>query len=508
MMGAANQGRCDRSPRTDLRSWLLTHDSKRIAILYVLSITLLFLASTAIALILGAEALTPKGDLLEPETFGRLFTLHGQLAVFFFLLPALPAVLGNFVLPMSLGARNVAFPRLNLVALYAFVAGGALILWSAVHGGLDSGWTLAYLGDGVRSSRAVRVPAVGALFGVTSAALVAANLIATVHRSRGLGGQMRFFVAGQYACAAVTLLVTPFFVTAIWLLLSGSGGTAGVDPSATLRYRALFWAYAHPALHAPLLVAIGIATEVLTNSLRASPARHGLVLCSMLAVALYGTLSLGQDLEQEVLGSYASTLSSLFGLLVAVPCLVIVLHWVVVIFQGPIRWTPPVIYATVFVLIFTTGGVTGIQLGVRGLGEHLRGTCYETAHFHYFVAGGTLSAFLAGLHYWWPKFSGRLYPESLARFAAVGLFLGLNLAFAPRFFLGYLGLPARSHDYAESAQLFQVLAFAGTTILVGALLLPIGYLTWSFFAGRLAEEDPWGSDGLEWRTTSPPPPPA
>jgi cytochrome c oxidase subunit 1 len=490
---------------------LFTNDHKRIAILYLISISGFFLVAVINALVLRVEALSSEGSLLQPEIFGRIFTLHGLFAVFFFLLPALSSVLGNFLVPIAIGSGNFAFPRVNLLGWYLFAAGGLLLSWSAAHGAVDTGWSLATPASALSSKSEVAEPALAALLSVFSSALMAGNIIATVHRSGSFSRgkrKLRVLVITQYIAAIMTLLGTPFFVAAIQVLLRSPTLVRGphLDPGEALLYRKLFWMYALPALHAPLVCAVGIITEISTTFTGNVPRRERFLVSCVLAIAVFGTLSWGPHLFPGDLGTYLLTLSSLFSLLVAVPCVAIVMHWLAMLYRGPVRWSSPMTYSLVFAALFTIGGVSGMPLALPPMSVQLHSTSYETAYFHLFIAGGVISAFIAGLHFWWPKITGRSYPEAVARFIAIVILVGFNLTFLPRFFLGYVGEPARVHSYPSEFQALEVLSSAGTTILFAGLAAPAIYFTWSFFWGRPTESNPWSSRGLEWELPSPPPP--
>lgn len=498
------------SSRYGAWSWLFTSDHKRVAILYLIAISWFFLFAMVNALVLRVEALSPDGSLLQPETFGRIFTLHGLFAVFFFLLPALSSVLGNFLVPLALGARNVAFPRVNLFGWYLFVAGGSLLTWSAIHGGVDTGWSLATPASALTSKSEVAEPALGALLGVLSSALMGINIIVTVHRNGGLSSRAsggRALVVTQYAGAMMTVLASPFFVAAIQVLLRSPTLVRGphIDPSEALLYRRLFWLYVLPAIHAPLVCAVGIVTELFTTFTGRVSRRPRFLIACVLALVVFSVLSGGPHLFPGDLNPYLLTASSLFSILVTVPCVAIVMHWLAMLFRGPVSWTSPLIYGLVCAALFTIGSVSGMPLAVPPLSLQLHSTSYETAYFHLFIAGTVITSFVAGLHFWWAKITGRRYPEAIARFVAVVTLLGFNLTFLPRFFLGYFGEPTRVHSYPVDYQALEVLSSAGATILLVGLAIPALYLTWSFFWGPVAEADPWNAAGLEWKLPSPPP---
>ncbi len=483
--------------RRGIWSWLLTTDHKRIAILYLASITIFFVLGAATTSLLGIEALQPEGDAMSPENFDRMFTLHGLCMVFFFLLPVLTGVLGNFLVPLRIGASNLAFPRLNLATWYLFVAGGLLLLASTLHGAVDAGWSLL-LPYSAQSSGAELVPAIlGVLLAGVSVGLMGLNMVVTVHRMRAPGmtyWKVPVFVWGQYACGLLLALLTPVLVAALALLLRNELGYApfvAETSGDSLLFKKLFWTYANPALHAPLLAGIGVMTKVLTTISGRVLYDRRRVIIAIMAIALLHLLAAGQSFAPETRGIYVGNLSSLFALLVAVPSAAIIVHWAATLQPGSQRFTAPMLYVYTFIGLFTIGSATNLFLAASPLGSHLQGTAFGVAHLHYFVAGGVITAFLGGLHFWWPEITGRLYPEMLARAVAVVVFVGFNLMFLPQFLLGYLGMPSRMHAYPPDFQVLKVLSSAGATILVAGLVLPALYLPWSFFWGHRSTSHPW-----------------
>lgn len=490
--------------RHGIWSWVFTTDHRRIAILYLVSITAFFVLGSATTGLLRIEALRPEGEVLLPEDFDRLFTLHGLFLVFFFLLPSMGAVLGNFLVPLMIGARNLAFPRLNLANWYLFMAGGALLMWSTIHGAIDTGWTLS-MPYSTHYSSTHLIPAVlGILLAGISAGLMGLNLVVTMHRQRAPGvtwSNLPVFLWAQYVSGLVLVLVTPFLVAALVLLLRSELSSTPDTPASTadsLLFRRLFWAYAYPAIHAPLLAGIGVTTKLLTTFSGGLLYGRRQVIVSLFAIAALGSLSSGQQFLPATHSFYTETLSPLFGLLVVVPCTVITLHWIATLYRGSLRFPAPMLYAYGFLGLFTIGGASGLFLAASPLGSHLQGTVFGVAHLHYFVAGGVITAFLGGLHYWWPLITGRLYPEVLARVIAVVIFLGFNLMFLPQFLLGFQGKPSRMHAYPDEFQVLEVLSTSGATILVVGLVLPAFYLTWSFFWGPPSRSNPWDARGDEW----------
>jgi len=488
------------NPRDYLReqqgvwSWVLTTDHKRIAILYLISITAFFVLGMTTAALLRIEALQPAGEFLAPEDFDRLFTLHGLFLVFFFLLPSLTSVLGGFFVPLVIGAEGLAFPKLNLAGWYLFMIGGLSLVWSTLQGAVDTGWTLSMPYSTGYSSADLTPVILGVLCAGVSVGLMGLNLVVTVHRRRSsemTWSKVPVFIWGQYANGLVIALLTPLLVAALILLLRNELGRPPLISGAVgdaMLFKRLFMAYAHPAIHAPLLAGIGITTRLLTVFSGGVLYSRVRFIVAIFAIALFGLLSSGREMTPDPAGFNSGTLSSFFALLVAVPCAVIIVHWVATLHHGSLRFSTPMVYAYAFLGLFTIGGASGLFLAVAPVGVHLQGTTFGMAHLHYFVVGGVLTAFLGGLHYWWPLITGRLYPEMAARTAAVVLFLGFNMMFLPQFVLGYRGMPVRSHSYPPEFQVLQVLSSAGATILMASLALPALYLTWSFFWGRRALE--------------------
>jgi len=483
--------------RQGIWSWLTTTDHKRIAILYLVSVTAFFVIGGATTGLLRVESLQPGGEVLAPEDFDRLFTLHGLFLVFFFLLPSLTTVLGGFLLPIVVGAGNVAFPRLNLVGWYIFLAAGALLTWSTIHGAVDAGWTLSMPYSTDYSSGQLTGVILGILLAGVSVGLMGLNLVVTIHRRRATEvswSEIPVFAWGQYASGLMLALLTPLLVAALLLLLRNNLGYPALTDGPVgdaLLYKRLFWAYAHSAIHAPLLAGIGITTRLLTVFSGGVLHERRKVIVAIFAVALFGLLSSIGGLTTGAQGLYSSVISPLFALLIAVPCAVIIVQWLATLHHGSLRLTTPMLYAYGFLGLFTIGGASGLFLAVTPLGTHLQSTTFSMAHMHYFAVGGVLTAFLGGLHDRWPMITGRLYPALLARAVAVAVFLGFNMMFLPQFLLGYQGKPIRSHTYPAEFQVLEVFSSAGATILVASLFVPAVYLSWSFFWGPRATGDAW-----------------
>jgi cytochrome c oxidase subunit 1 len=495
-----------------VRSWLLTVDHKRIAILYLLSITLMFMLGGIFALLIRLELLTPAGDLVGADTYNKLFTMHGIIMIFFFLIPSIPAVLGNFLIPMMIGARDLAFPRLNLLSWYIYVIAGVLTLWAMTTGGIDTGWTFYTPYSTAASTTKVIPVAIGVFILGFSSILTALNFIVTIHTMRAPGlrwFRMPLFIWAIYATSIVTILGTPVIAITIALVGIERGFHIGIfDPALggdPLLFQHLFWFYSHPAVYIMILPSMGVISEVITCFARKRIFGYGFIAASSMMIAVFGFLVWGHHMFVSGQSVYAGMVFSFLSMAVAIPSAVKVFNWTATLYQGSISWDAPMLYALGFIGLFTVGGLTGIFLATLGLDVHVHDTYFVVAHFHYIMVGGAIMGYLAGLHYWWPKITGRMYSETLARVAGFVVFLGFNLTFFPQFILGYLGMPRRYHVYPPEFQVLNVFSTAGATILGVGYLLPLCYLLWSLRYGPLAPPNPWRATGLEWKTPSPPP---
>ncbi len=495
-----------------LRSWLLTTDHKRIGVLYLISILFYFLVAAAAAVLMRVELITPAGDMVTSETYNKLFTIHGTLMVWFFLIPSIPAVLGNFVLPMMLGARDVAFPKLNLLSWYLFNAGGLLALYAVTFGGVDTGWTFYTPYSSTYSNSHVITMAAGIFIAGFGTILTGLNFIITTHKLRVPGltwFRLPLFVWSLYATSVIMILATP--VLAMTLTLMGIERLWGVglfDPKLggdPVLFQHLFWFYSHPAVYIMILPGMGVMSELITCFSRKPIFGYHFVAYSSVAIAVLGFLVWGHHMFTSGQSVYASLVFSYLSYMVAVPSAIKVFNWTMTLHRGSISLATPMLYALGFVGLFTMGGLTGLFLAAAGLDVHVQDTYFVVAHFHYIMVGGMVTAFMGGLHYWWPKITGRMYPEKLGQLAALTMYLGFNLTFFPQFVLGYLGMPRRYHAYAPEFQIYNVMSSAGASILGVAYLLPLIYFLWSLKYGKKAPANPWKATGLEWQTTSPPP---
>ena len=495
-----------------LKSWLLTTDHKRIALLYLISITLLFFIGGALASLMRINLLTPQGLLVGAEAYNRLFTMHGLIMIFFFLIPSIPAVLGNFLVPMMIGARDLAFPRLNLLSWYLFIGGSLLAIVSAVTGGVDTGWTFYTPYSTTYSNSHVLPMAAGIFITGFSSILTGLNFIVTIHTMRAPGltwFRLPLFLWSTYATSIIFILGTP--VIAITLLLVGLERIVGVgifnpglggDP---VLFQHLFWFYSHPAVYVMILPAMGVVSEIIPCFARKRIFGYSFVAFSSVAIAVLGFLVWGHHLFVSGQSIYAGMVFSFLSFLVAIPSAIKVFNWTATLYKGSITFHTPMLYAFGFIGLFTIGGLTGLFVASLAVDVHVHDTYFVVAHFHYIMVGGAVMGYLGGIHYWWPKISGRLYPEAWARLSAVIIFLGFNLTFFPQFLLGYAGMPRRYHAYPAEFQVLNVMSTAGASILAVGYVMPLVYLIWSLKYGPLAGSNPWGATGLEWRTPSPPP---
>jgi cytochrome c oxidase subunit 1 len=494
-----------------VKSWLLTTDHKRIALLYLAAVTAMFFLGGVFAVLIRLELLTPVGDLVQSETYNKVFTMHGVIMIFFFLIPAIPAILGNFLIPMMVGAKDLAFPRLNLASWYFFMVGAGFAFYSMITGGVDTGWTFYTPYSTAFSNTKVISTAVGAFFAGFSSIFTGLNFIVTIHKMRAPGltwYRLPLFVWAHYAASLIMILGTP--VVAVTLLMVAAERVLGLglfnpalggDP---ILFQHLFWFYSHPAVYIMILPAMGVISELVACFSRKRVFGYGFVAASSLMIAVVGFLVWGHHMFVSGQSTYAGMVFSALSFLVAIPSAIKVFNWLATLYKGSVSWDAPMLYAFGFVGLFTIGGLTGLFLASMGLDVHLHDTYFVVAHFHYIMVGGAVMAYLGGIHYWWPKISGRMYPEGWARVAAIVVFVGFNLTFLPQFVLGYLGMPRRYHFYVDEFQILNVMSSAGASILGLGYLIPMVYLVWSMRYGRRAEVNPWGAKGLEWQTASPP----
>ncbi|HJV83891.1 MAG TPA: cytochrome c oxidase subunit I [Noviherbaspirillum sp.] len=495
-----------------LKSWLTTHDHKRIAWLYLVSITAFFFVGGAAATMIRLELATPQGDLVTADTYNRLFTAHGVIMVWLFLIPSIPSTLGNFLMPMMIGARDLAFPRLNLASWYIYVLGGIFTLGALILGGVDTGWTFYTPFSTMFSNSNVIMAITGVFIIGFSSILTGLNFIVTVHTMRAPGMtwfRLPLFVWANYATSIILVLATPVLAMTLALLAAERLLHIGIfDPALggdPLLFQHLFWFYSHPAVYIMVLPAMGVASEIIPCFARKHVFGYRFMAYAILGIASIGFLVWGHHMFVSGQSVYGSMVFSILSFLVAIPSAIKVFNWTATLYKGRISFTAPMLYALGFVGLFTIGGLTGLVLAALALDVHLTDTYFVIAHFHYIMVGGSVMAYLGAVHFWWPKMTGRMYPEMWGRIAALMIFFGFNLTFFPQYLLGYEGMPRRYHEYPPEFQVLNILSSAGASILAIGYLLPLGYLLWSMRYGARADSNPWHATGLEWQTASPPP---
>ena len=508
---------------TSIKSWLTTVDHKRIGILYLVAVTVAFGLGGLFAVLLRIDLLNNTPVLIElfrkmgveitdsPGTFyNRLFTLHGAVMVFLFIIPSIPATLGNFVLPLMIGAKDVAFPRLNLASFYIYVFGAVFCFISLFTSPVETGWTF-YTPYSIETPSSVISMLLGVFILGFSSILTGLNFIVTIHKLRAPGMswfRMPLMLWAIYATSIIQILATPVLAITVLLLIFervlGVGifnPALGGDP---VLFQHFFWFYSHPAVYIMILPAMGIMSELVTTFSKKNIFGYKFVAFSSLAIAIISFLVWGHHLFVSGQSEFASTLFSLLTFLVAIPSAIKIFNWIATMYQGSIELKVPFLWAISFIFMFCIGGFTGVVLGSLSLDVNLHDTYFVVAHFHYVMVGGTVMAFIGGLHYWWPKMWGRMYNESLALVSWLLVFIGFNWVFFPQFILGSKGMPRRYYSYLDQFKTLHQFSTMGTWILGAGFLLMFFYMLWAVFKGKKAPANPWGGKTLEWQTASPP----
>jgi cytochrome c oxidase subunit I len=493
------------------KSWLFTLDHKRIAILYLVSVTVMFFIGGFGAMIVRLNLLSPHGAIVSPQTYNRMFSMHGVVMVFFFLVPVIPAVLGNFLIPMMLGAKDLAFPKVNLLSWYFYIIGALIGTTALTFGGVDTGWTFYAPLSTQFAYGNVAWTIVGAFLAGFSSILTGLNFIITTHKMRAPGltwFRLPLFVWAHYAASLLQVLATPVLaITLLALLVERLFGVGIFDPKLggdPVLMQHMFWFYSHPAVYIMILPGMGVISEIITCFSRKPIFGYKFVAFSSLAIAVISFVVWGHHMYMTSQSAFASIVFSFLTFLVAIPSAIKVFNWTATLYKGSIRLETPMLYCLGFIGLFTIGGMTGLHCAALATDLHLHDTYFIIAHFHYIMVGGQVLAFMGGLHFWWPKMTGRMYSEGWGRTAAILLFIGFNLTFFPQFILGYEGMPRRYPTYAPEFQVLNVMSTAGASILAVAYALPFFYLIWSLKNGPVAGPNPWRATGLEWQTASPP----
>ena len=491
-------------------SWLTTLDHKRIGVMYLISVILAFFLGGMFALLIRLELLTPGRTIMGAATYNRVFTLHGAIMVFLFIIPSIPAAMGNFVLPIMLGAKDVAFPRLNLMSFYIYVIGAIFCLFSIVSGAVDTGWTF-YTPYSTTSSSSVVSMTLGVFILGFSSILTGLNFIVTIHKLRAPGLHWRrlpLFVWGMYATSIIQVLATPVLAITLALLamekVLGLGifdASLGGDP---VLFQHFFWFYSHPAVYIMIVPGMAIVSELFATFSRRAVFGYFAIAMSSLGLALLGFLVWGHHMFTSGQSEFATMVFSGLTMLVAIPSGVKVFNWTATLYKGSIWLTTPMLYALSFLVLFTIGGLTGLFLGTLSVDIHLHDTYFVVAHFHYVMMGGTVMGFLGGLLYWWPKITGKLYNEPAAKVSWAFIFVGFNAVFIAQFIMGSRGMPRRYYDYVPEFRPYHAFSTYGSWVLAVGFFILAGVLIQSLLKGAKSPPNPWGSAGFEWNTSSPP----
>jgi cytochrome c oxidase subunit 1 len=494
-----------------LKSWLTSTDHKKIAWLYLVAITFFFLVGTVAAGLMRIELFTARGDLVSPEIYNRLFSIHGITMVWFFLIPSIPTVLGNFLLPLMLGANDLAYPKLNLLSWYIFVAGGFFTLWAVIDGGVDTGWTFYTPYSTMFSNSHVILAAAGVFITGFSSILTGLNFIVTVHKLRHPDMtwlKLPLFIWSMYATSVILVLATPVLTTALILIalerifhVGIFNPAMGGDP---LLFQHIFWFYSHPAVYIMILPAMGVISEIIPCFTRKRIFGYTFIAFASIAIALFGFLVWGHHMFVSGQSSYANLMFALLSFMVAVPSGIKVFSWTASLYKGKIYLRTPMIYALGFIFLFMIGGLTGLHLASLAIDLHVHDTYFVIGHFHYIMVGGAVMGYLGGIHFWWPKLTGKTYPEKWGRISAVIIIVGFNLTFFPHFILGYEGMLRRYHEYPQHFELLNRISTGGLLLLGFGYFFPIFYLTKSLLKPGRTSGNYWPATGLEWTTTSPP----
>ncbi|MGB3544236.1 MAG: cytochrome c oxidase subunit I [Rubrivirga sp.] len=501
-----------------IKLWAFTVDHKRIGIMYLVAVSVFFAVGGLLALGIRTELFFVNGpdgagSIMSADTYNRVFTMHGLVMVFLFIIPSIPATMGNFLLPIMVGAKDVAFPRLNLLSLYIYVIGAIIALMSITTGGVDTGWTF-YTPYSKETGTAVIAMAMGAFVMGFSSILTGLNFIVTIHKMRAPGmtwNRMPLFLWSIYATSIVQILATPVIgITLVLLVMERVLGIGIFDPALggdPVLFQHFFWFYSHPAVYIMILPAFGVISELMGTFSRQRVYGYRAVALSSVAIALLGFLVWGHHMFTSGQSPVSSVVFSLITFLIGIPSGIKIFNWVWTMYKGSVWLKTPMLYALTFLFLFTIGGVTGIMVGALAVDIHLHDTYFVVAHFHYVMMGGTVMAFLGGLHYWWPKMTGRLYNETLGKVSALLVFLGFNMTFFIQFVMGSQGMPRRYYDYPDMPWL-EPLHQAST---IGSYVLGVGLLVvlvnglWSLKKGKLAPGNPWGGATLEWTHCTTPP---
>ena len=493
-----------------IMSWVYTLDHKRIGVMYTFGVLGALLLGGLFALLLRLHLWSPEGALTDNATYNQFFTLHGAVMVFLFVIPGIPGALGNFVLPLMLGAKDVAFPRINLMSFWLWCVGALFFIAVLLAGGLDTGWTF-YTPYSIQSSTAVLWATMGAFILGFSSIFTGLNFVVTVHRMRpkGMGWfDMPLFVWAIYSTAVIQLLATPVLaITLLMLFVERQTGLGIFDPAQggdPVLFQHFFWFYSHPAVYIMILPAMAVMSELMATFSRKKVFGYTLVAYSSIAIAAFGFLVWGHHMFVSSQSAWAGIVFSTLTFSISIPSAIKVFNWLSTMYKGSIHLDTPMYYALSFLWMFTIGGLTGMFLGTMGADIHLHDTYFVVAHFHYVMVGSIMFAFFGGLHYWWPKMFGVLYNKGIAKISAVLMFIGFNVTFFPQFIMGSQGMPRRYATYLPEFIEMHRVSTVGAMILGLGIGIGVVNLFYALFAGKQAPQNPWGGSTMEWETQTPP----
>ena len=496
-----------------LASWIFTTDHKRIALLYLYSIGFFFLAAVFLGFLMRLELIAPGKTIMEPKTYNQIFTLHGVIMIFLFIIPGIPAIFGNFFIPIILGTDDVAFPRVNLVSWYLYMIGAFLALGTLFfgEGPADTGWTF-YAPYSVKTGTNVSMSVLAAFILGFSSILTGLNFIVTIHRLRAPGMtwfKMPLLAWSTYATSWIQILATPIVgITLLMIVAERTFGIGLFDPSLggdPILYQHLFWIYSHPAVYVMILPAMGVISEIIPTFAHRTIFGYKAIAMSSMAIAFTGYFVWAHHMFTTGLSSTAALVFSLATFFVAIPTAIKVFNWVATLYKGSIDIKPPLLYAMAFIFLFLIGGLTGLVNGAIAADVHVHDTTFIVGHFHYTMFGGVGIVFFGAMHYWFPKIWGKMYNLKIANIAFALIFIGFNALYFPMLISGLQGLPRRYYDYPPEFQLTEVISTVGSWILIAGMILMIYNFVRARKRGEKAPRNPWGGLGLEWQTPSPPP---